>query len=124
MVFYQWSSTMYKNIDYSIKYTEINEKVHESHTRTGTYTVTGTHRGSQRNRDRKRGTQYAYPHQIQRQSTNDCSHPVFNFEETEIDKFLIKIMQQQPAKNKTMNVKECREDYMEGIKKRKRTGEM
>lgn len=108
---------MYKNFDYSTKYTEINEKLHESHTCTDTYTVTYTHRGSQR--DTKRWTQYAYPHQIQGQSTNDCSHPDFNSKEREIAKFLIKIMQQQSAKNKTMNFKEYREDYMEGFKKRK-----
>lgn len=81
---------MYKNIDYSIKCAEINEKLHESYTRTGTYTITYTHRGSQRDRDMKRWTQYAYPHQIQRQSTNDGSHPVFNFKETEIDTFSVK----------------------------------
>lgn len=81
---------MYKNIDYSIKCAEINEKLHESHKCTGTYTVTCTHREGQKDRDMKRWTQYTYPHQIQRQSTNDGSHPVFNFKETEIDKFPVK----------------------------------
>lgn len=57
---------MYKNIDYSIKCEEINEKLHESHKYTGTYTVTCTHREGQKDRDMKRWTQYAYPHQIQR----------------------------------------------------------
>ena len=65
-------------------------KSYMNHTNSQAHTQLHAHTESQKDRDMKRWTQYAYPHQIQRQSTNDGSHPVFNFKETVIDKFPVR----------------------------------